>query len=147
MFIDGTSQYSVYTRRVTQESFDAASIGPCPVLLQEEIPRIADVRATFIGSKCFVADIRGDSALVDWRDPDLSVEYSASSLSEDLKAMCKAMLKRLGLVYGAFDFVRTPDGDLVFLEVNPTGEWAWLEDQLGFPMREAFIDLFFGGCA
>ena len=54
------------------------------------------------------------------------------------------MLYDLGLVYGAFDFIRTPDDDLVFLEVNPTGEWAWLEDQLGFPMRDAFIHLFYG---
>ena len=31
------------------------------------------------------------------------------------------------------------------MEVNPTGEWAWLEDKLGFPMRDAFIEVFFGG--
>lgn len=146
MFVDETSFYSVYTRRVTPESIDADSVTPCPVLLQEEIPRCADVRATFIGSKCFVADIKGDSSLVDWRDPNLTVSYSESSLSADVQTMCKAMLEKLGLKYGAFDFVRTPNGDLVFLEINPTGEWAWLEDRLGFPMRDAFIQLFFGVC-
>ena len=54
------------------------------------------------------------------------------------------MLNELGLNYGAFDFVRAVNGELVFLEVNPTGEWAWLEHRLQFPMREAFIDTFFG---
>jgi hypothetical protein len=146
MFVDEASAYSVYTRRVTPKSFDADSVKICPVLLQEEIVRSADVRATFIGPQCFVADIKGDSSLVDWRDPDLPVSYSASSLNHDVQRMCKEMLARLDLKYGAFDFVRTPEGDLVFLEVNPTGEWAWLEDRLGFPMRDAFIQLFYGDC-
>jgi len=146
MFFDDGSAYSVYTRRITPESFESAAMDICPVLLQEEITRVADVRATFIGSKCFVADIAGDPSLVDWRDPDIPVSFSVSSLNDDVKAMCRAMLAELGLVYGAFDFVRTPDGELVFLEVNPTGEWAWLEDRLGFPMRDAFIQLFYPGC-
>ena len=80
MFVDETSAYSVYTRRVTPESIDTESVKSCPVLLQEEIPRSGDVRATFIGSKCFVAEIRGDSSLIDWRDPGVSVRYSESSL-------------------------------------------------------------------
>jgi hypothetical protein len=146
MFVDETSAYSVYTRRITPESIDVDNVKICPVFLQEEIARGADVRATFIGPNCFVADIRGDSRVVDWRDPDISVHYSESSLSDEVQAMCRAMLEKLGLLYGAFDFVRTPEGDLVFLEVNPTGEWAWLEDRLRFPMRDAFIQLFFGVC-
>lgn len=144
LLIDDTSQYSVYTRRVDPEDLDAESVKICPVLLQEEIPRTADIRATFIGSKLFVADITGEASLVDWRDPEVLVKFSASHLTPKVEGMCRAMLHELGLVYGAFDFIRTPDDELVFLEINPTGEWAWLEDQLGFPMREAFIDLFFG---
>jgi hypothetical protein len=114
------------------------------VLLQEEIPRVADVRATFIGSHCFVTDIRGREHLVDWREPQGTVSYSISSLGEDVEARCRAVLSRLGLLYGAFDFIRTPEGELIFLEVNPTGEWAWLEDRLGFPMRDAFVELLYG---
>ena len=32
---------------------------------------------------------------------------------------------------------------MFFLEVNPTGEWAWLEVAVGLPMRDAFLRLFF----
>jgi len=46
----------------------------------------------------------------------------------------------LGLRYSAIDLIRTQDGDLVFLEVNPNGEWMWLEDMCGFPLRDAIID-------
>src|ERR1700674_3309222 len=98
MFVDETSSYSVYTRRVTPESIDADSVKICPVLLQEEIARSADVRATFIGPRCFAVDIKGDDSLVDWRDPDLTVSYSLCSLGDDVEKMCRAMLVRLGLI-------------------------------------------------
>jgi hypothetical protein len=144
MFFDGANRHSVYTRRVDIETLDAASVSVCPVLLQEEVPRDSDVRATFIGRHAFVADIRGEASLIDWRDPGVVVDYSESSLDDTTITVCRSMLVELGLVYGAFDFIRTPSGDLVFLEVNPTGEWAWLEDRLGFPMRNAFVETFFG---
>jgi glutathione synthase/RimK-type ligase-like ATP-grasp enzyme len=123
---------------------DTANVASCPVLLQQEIPRQADVRATFIGSHVFVADIIGDDSLVDWRDPQSNVQYSKTALDPLTEKKCRDMLTELGLLYGAFDFIRTPEGELVFLELNPTGEWAWLEDRLGFPMRDAFTQLFFG---
>jgi glutathione synthase/RimK-type ligase-like ATP-grasp enzyme len=144
MFFDGNATHSIYTRRISVDSLDSESVNSCPVLLQEEIPRIADVRATFIGRHVFVADITGQTKIVDWRVPDLTLEYKVSALDEDTEELCREMLSRLGLAYGAFDFIRTLDGELVFLEINPTGEWAWLEEKLAFPMRSAFVELFFG---
>ena len=144
LFSDGSSRYSIYTRRVTKDMFDAHSVSICPVLLQEEVPRIADVRVTIIGEECFVAEITGDAGLVDWRDTEISVDYSPAEIDSATYSACRTMLEQLGLKYGAFDFIKTPDGNLVFLEVNPTGEWAWLENRLGFPMREAFIRLMYG---
>jgi glutathione synthase/RimK-type ligase-like ATP-grasp enzyme len=144
LFFDGKSRFSAYTRRIQPEDMDEQTARACPVLLQEEIPRDADIRATIIGSQCFVAEIKSDKRIIDWRDPKSDVRYAISSLGEEICEKCRLVLDRLGLLYGAFDFIRTPDGELVFLEVNPTGEWAWLEDELGFPMREAFIQLFFG---
>lgn len=144
LFFDGVDRYSIYTRRVTPESFQSEEADIGPVLLQEEIPRKCDVRVTYIGRECFVAEVHGAPGIVDWRDPDLAVRFLPSSIGPDLDAMCRAMLDELGLIYGAFDFIETKDGELVFLEVNPTGEWAWLEDKVGFPMRNAFSELFFG---
>lgn len=144
MFFDGTFSHSIYTRRLEVEALDAKSFRYCPILLQEEIPRVSDVGATFIGRHCFVADIKSDTPLVDWRDPSIVLDYSVSSLDTATLQLCRRMLTELGLVYGAFDFIRMPNGKLVFLEVNPTGEWAWLEEILDFPMRDAFVEVFFG---
>ena len=143
MFFDGSSHNAVYTRRIDAEKLNDLNVGSYPILLQEEIARIADVRATFVGSHCFVADIVGDTSLVDWRDPNIVVNYTISSLDDTTLSLCRKMLEELGLAYGAFDFIRAPSGDLVFLEINPTGEWAWLEEKLGFALRDAFIELLY----
>ena len=50
-------------------------------------------------------------------------------------------MKRASLAYGAFDFVVTRDGDVVFLECNPGGQWLWLEKATNLPISQAVADL------
>jgi hypothetical protein len=145
LFVDGPDSYSVYTRQVSAKDFDGNEVLDCPVLLQEKVSRQCDLRVTFIGKHCFTAAVRTPSPTVDWRDPAANATFLPAEIAPALEAKCRKMLSSLGLQYGAFDFIRRPDGEDVFLEVNPTGEWAWLENSLGFPMRRAFIDLFYGG--
>ena len=46
-------------------------------------------------------------------------------------------MRRLGIVYGAIDLRRTPDGRHVFLEVNPAGQWLFVEQATGQPIARA----------
>ena len=46
-------------------------------------------------------------------------------------------MQRLGLEFGALDFVRTPEDRYVFLEVNPNGQWLWLDDSLNLGITAA----------
>ena len=40
----------------------------------------------------------------------------------------------------------TPDDDEpVFLEVNPAGEWGWLERDLGYPIGDALAEALVAG--
>jgi len=145
LLVSGRERFAVYTRAIDADAIDSEMhFRVCPVLLQERIPKGADLRVTIIGEAVFAVEIVGDKeSLLDWRKPDSSVVYKLTSVPDDIVRSCRQLLSSLGLVYGAFDFVRTPDRQFYFLEVNPTGEWAWLEDQLGLPMREAFMKLFF----
>lgn len=47
------------------------------------------------------------------------------------------LMSRLGLVYGALDFRVRPDGEHVFLEINPAGQWLFIEDQTRQPISQA----------
>jgi glutathione synthase/RimK-type ligase-like ATP-grasp enzyme len=50
-------------------------------------------------------------------------------------------MEHFGLNYGAIDIIVTVDGRYVFLEVNPVGEFFWLELYAGLPISNAIADL------
>jgi len=54
------------------------------------------------------------------------------------------LMDALGLNYGALDFIVTPEGSHVFLEVNPSGEFMWLMHYPGLPIAEALADVLSG---
>ena len=43
----------------------------------------------------------------------------------------------MGLIYGAIDMRLTPHGEYVFLEVNPAGQWLFIEERTGQPITAA----------
>jgi len=49
----------------------------------------------------------------------------------------RVLMTGLGLVFGALDFIVTPEGEQVFLEVNPSGEWGMLEKFADLPIAAA----------
>ena len=57
------------------------------------------------------------------------------------------MLDGFGLVYAALDFVITPSGEWVLLELNPTGQYGFVEDATGAPLTAQLADLFTGAAA
>jgi glutathione synthase/RimK-type ligase-like ATP-grasp enzyme len=62
-------------------------------------------------------------------------------LPAEVERRCVELTRRLGLVYGAIDLIVTPAGEYVFLEINPTGEYGWIEDATGLPISDAICDL------
>ena len=50
-------------------------------------------------------------------------------------------MKHFNLEFGAFDFILSKSGELYFLEVNPNGQWYWLEDLTGVLISDAIADI------
>jgi glutathione synthase/RimK-type ligase-like ATP-grasp enzyme len=50
------------------------------------------------------------------------------------------LMTALGLRFGALDFLLTPDDEWVFLEINPNGQWAFIEQATGLPIAAAIAD-------
>lgn len=144
LFVTDQERCAIYTHRISENDLsDDLQLHACPTLLQMEVPKGTDLRVTFIGQKVFSAEIFSHtSPPLDWRRMSAPISYRNYDLDKSIEELCRKMLQKLNLSYGAFDFVRTETGQLFFLEVNPTGEWAWLEREMGFPMRDAFIKLF-----
>ena len=54
---------------------------------------------------------------------------------------CVAITNALGLQFGAIDYVIDRNGNFVFLELNPNGQWAWIENITGLDISGAISDL------
>ena len=64
---------------------------------------------------------------VDSRDMRASIRYTAIELAPPLASACAALVASYGLVFGAIDLIVTPDGDVVFLEINPAGQFLYAQ--------------------
>jgi glutathione synthase/RimK-type ligase-like ATP-grasp enzyme len=141
-----SERYAIYTDDVSPEDLsDPGQLRLCPTLLQVRVEKGVDVRVTVIGKKVFPVEIHFENQpLLDWRKPGSPISYRlCKDFPDELSSLCLNTLQSLDLLYGAFDFIRTPDNEWYFLEVNPAGEWAWLEQELHLPMSQAFIEIFY----
>jgi len=67
------------------------------------------------------------------------------ALPAEIERKLRRLVAAQGLNFGAIDMVLTPDGRYVFLELNPNGQFLWMEDLMGLPMSDAMCDLLLSG--
>ncbi len=140
--MDGQGPF-LYTQSLQASDLEhLGSLRLCPQLFQERIPKAAELRVIYVEGRCFAGSVRPPqvhSGTDDWR-PLQGLIWEEDELPADCAARFHDLMSRLGLRFGAADFIRTPEGELVFLEVNPSGEWGMLERDLGLPISQALAD-------
>lgn len=114
-----------------------------PAIFQELIPYGTDIRVTVVGEELFATEIvRAPQAYaVDYRMDMESASWKQATLPVELEEQLRSFMTELHLVYGAIDLLRTAEGDHVFLEINPAGEWRFVEDRTGQPITSAMARL------
>lgn len=122
------------------EMLDRVSLAP--VIFQEYVRASADLRVTVLGEEMFVAAVTPAPGgyQVDYRMDLDGASFTPTELSPKTKKSIRALMKRLGLVYGAIDLRRT-DSEDVFLEINPAGEFRFVEERSGLPITQAMANL------
>ena len=149
-FGDEHEWHSLFARPVPPEALEAnlAAIANCPTLFQHYTEKSHELRVTFIGDAVFCCRIDSQSvpgAEADWRRADpFAVPHRMVPLDPAIEAALRAMLAHYTLRYGAFDLIVTPTGEHVFLELNPNGQFLWMELITGAPMARAMADLLAG---
>jgi D-alanine-D-alanine ligase-like ATP-grasp enzyme len=68
------------------------------------------------------------------------VPITAWSVSSELHAKARAVLDRLGLEMGNIDLKITPEGECVWLEVNPQGQFLFLDALTDLQLADRFVD-------
>ncbi len=115
-----------------------------PGIFQERVDKAYELRVTVIGSRIFTVKIHSQAhpdASLDWRRSLHDVAYEVVELPRAIEDKISKFMQAFGLIYGAFDFIVTPDGNYVFLEINPSGQFMWLEYATGLEITAELVDL------
>lgn len=135
----------VFTTRITPPDLAKPErLACCPLIFQREIVKKYDVRVTVVGEQVFAATIDSQvtpDTQVDWRSTETPLGHAVYELPSDVAAKCVALTQAMGLRFGALDFVLDRKDKLWFLEINPNGQWAWIETRTGLPISSAIVDV------
>lgn len=114
-----------------------------PVIFQQYVEAVYDLRVTAVGDELFAVAIHSQETeyKVDVRMDIASARIEAVVLPAEVRQQLHALMSRLGLVYGAIDMRLKPDGRYVFLEINPAGQWLFVEEPSGQPIADAMARL------
>ncbi|MFT3845303.1 MAG: hypothetical protein QM725_09635 [Lacibacter sp.] len=132
----------IFTNKVPDKlinEIDDYVLTPC--IFQENVLKSYEIRVTIVGNKLFAASVNSQSdeeTKIDWRRKKL--KFNEIKLPSDLESLCFRLLNKLNLEFGAIDLIKTAEGQYIFLEINPNGQWAWIEMQTGQNISNAIID-------
>lgn len=115
----------LYTSRVDGMKLDSGSLW----FMQRAIQKSADVTVVWVDSSVFAFRCAKYLESVDWRERILEMrpdDWEALELVPAVQRAIGAFMQDCGLRFGRLDFVEEGN-DLFFLEVNPNGQWAWLD--------------------
>lgn len=137
---DEAIQYGLFTRRVSLPELETVldKVAYQPTAFQEFIEKRYELRITCVGDRCFPCRIEartGDLTAEDYRFDTKGLNHVACECPE-LEGRLRAYMKFFGLNFGCFDIAITRDGEPVFFECNPNGQWLWVENMAGLPIGE-----------
>jgi glutathione synthase/RimK-type ligase-like ATP-grasp enzyme len=145
------NRVAVFSELLTEEHLQQINnITISPVTFQEYIQKDIELRITVVGNAIFAAEIHSqelESTKIDFRHlADGSVPtHKVHQMPDEIAAKLMTLMSKLGLVFGCIDMILTPEGEYVFLEVNPSGQWGWIEHFTEMTITEALVDLLIDG--
>ena len=145
---DGQLDSLVYTNRVRESDLEILDDLPAsPTLFQEYIDKSLDVRITVVDGHVHAVTLtareRDGTQRCDIRRNNMEdVEYEEITLPTEIADKIQALMGRYGLRFAAIDMAVGTDGAWYFFEVNPIGQWAWLDLAAGTDIAGSFVKVF-----
>lgn len=109
---------------------------------QDYVPKKYELRITVVCDDVIACKIDSqaqadDEGKIDWRQGyEHDLKHEIVQLPTKVSNQCRTFLAQMGLNFGCFDFIVTPDDEYVFLECNPNGQWLWIELYTGFDISK-----------
>lgn len=139
----------IYTNRVTAEQMrEIDSVKMSPSIFQEIVPKAYELRITVVGEKIFAVKVlsqQDEATSLDWRRKpklnDFDVKMEPIILPQQIERQIYGYMKALGLKFGCIDMIVTPNGDYIFLEINPNGQWYFVQLKTELQIAGAIAEL------
>jgi glutathione synthase/RimK-type ligase-like ATP-grasp enzyme len=112
-----------------------------PCYAQEKLKINAEMRVVMFGSEPHAFRLTPKRSADDLKQLELE-EILHEPCRIDLETLRKirALMAHFNLQFSAIDFAIVDDGEPVFLELNPNGQWLWLQYMTGVNLSEPFAD-------
>jgi glutathione synthase/RimK-type ligase-like ATP-grasp enzyme len=137
-----SSSRLIFTNVVSDETISSIDqLILTPAIFQELLDKEYEIRTTIVGKEIFSAIIdsqANEESKIDWRRSTL--KFEKYELPPNINEMCFELINKLGISFGALDFVKTKSEKYVFLEINPNGQWVWIEKDTGHSISKAIIN-------
>lgn len=123
------------------------SVALSPNIFQPYVEKAFELRCVVMGDQIFTAKLDSqahESTRTDWRAGAVEfedVEYELFDLPERVQAGLHRLMRSFEINFASIDLIVTPEGEFVFLDLNPNGQWLWLEEELGLPLVAGMADL------
>lgn len=136
---------TLMTRKISAKDdivFDGLFVDP--MIFQQYIEPKTELRVTVVGEQVFGAEVTAKtSTFRDWRYGHIDGSFRAKSarLDASLQEKCIKLARLLGLHYGAIDLIVDRSSTPWFLEINPNGQWAFIEESTGQQIGKAVAHL------
>jgi glutathione synthase/RimK-type ligase-like ATP-grasp enzyme len=140
----------VFTNKVKEEDLkNLDGLALSPMMFQELVPKKLEYRVTIVGNQVFSSAIdsqKYEKTQIDWRRDGIGLidKWEPVDLPGDIEEKLLALMNKLQLQYGAIDLLQRPDGSFVFLEINPAGEYFWLDRQRERTISNTLAELLMG---
>lgn len=142
---------SIYTARVKPAQLEKLDLlRHAPGYFQEYIEKRLELRVTIVGSRIFSAALHSQeipAGRIDWRKATEQIRHEVYELPTEIEKALLGLMAHFGLHYGAIDMIVTPQGEHIFLEINPNGQFGWIDQATGLPIYQALADLLMTGKA
>jgi glutathione synthase/RimK-type ligase-like ATP-grasp enzyme len=140
--MEGNTPFFPTTKLSPSDMEKVDQLAYCPMIFQQYIPKEYELRVVYVDGSFFAGKIPNEHAgVTDWRTiSNHRVAWQQYELPESEQEKIHNMMQSLQLTFGAIDIIKNTNGEFVFLEVNPQGEWGMLQKYLDYPIGQTIAN-------
>ncbi|MEZ4936664.1 MAG: grasp-with-spasm system ATP-grasp peptide maturase [Crocinitomicaceae bacterium] len=122
-----SDHFNTRTQEVKREDIQNIEIGTS--FIQKMIEKESEIRVVFLEGECFSMEIhsqKNEHTKIDFRNYNIEtpLRFTAFKLPFSLEKKIESLMTELKLNFGSLDFILDKNGDFIFLEVNPVGQFG-----------------------